>query len=140
MNMLINKLKNHLLLDEGYRQFPYKCSAGKLTIGIGRNIEDVGITKEEADYLLENDIMEVITDLRKIFENFDNLPEEVIYVLCNMRFQLGYGTFRKFKNFIKAIKAESFDEAARQMTDSRWYRQVPNRANRLISIMKNIGE
>ena len=138
MNMLINKLKNHLLLDEGYRQFPYKCSAGKLTIGIGRNIEDVGITKEEADYLLENDIMEVITDLRKIFENFDNLPEEVIYVLCNMRFQLGYGTFRKFKNFIKAVKKADWFMASEEMQRSRWYQQTKKRAERLISIMRNI--
>ena len=138
--MLINKLKNHLLLDEGYRQFPYKCSAGKLTIGIGRNIQDVGISKEESEYLLENDIMKSIVDLREIFENFDSLPEDVKYVLANMRFQLGYGTFRKFKNFIKAIKTESFDEAAIEMKDSLWSKQVSNRANRLISIMKSIKE
>ena len=137
---MITRLKEQLIIDKGFELFPYRCTAGKLTIGVGRNIQDVGISKEEAEHLLENDIMKSIIDLKKIFENFENLPENVQYVLTNMRFQLGAGTFRKFKNFIKAIKAESFNEAARQMIDSRWYRQVPNRANRLISIMKNIGE
>ena len=135
---MITRLKEQLIIDEGYRQFPYRCTAGKLTIGVGRNIQDVGISKEEAEHLLENDIMKSIIDLKKIFENFENLPENVQYVLMNMRFQLGAGTFRKFKNFIKAIRIESWNQAADEMKDSLWYKQTKNRTKRLIHIMKEI--
>ena len=66
-------IKDMIRTNEGYRQFPYRCTADKLTIGIGRNLDDKGISPEEANMLLENDIAECITVLRRIFINFDNL-------------------------------------------------------------------
>ena len=100
---------------------PYHCPAGKLTIGIGRNLEDKGITEKEALMLLENDIHECIEDLETIFQAFDLLPEAVQLVLVDMRFNLGPGRFRHFRKMIAAVEDQNFSRAAAEMKDSRWY-------------------
>lgn len=130
---LILQLTNH----EGLRLKPYRCPAGKLTIGIGRNLEDKGITEQEARMLLKNDIQECLEDLFPLFEHFAALPETVQQVLIDMRFNLGPAGFRQFKKMIAAVNAGNFIEAAAQMKDSRWYRQVKNRAEALTAMMKN---
>ena len=135
--MNIKKIADQLILHEGMRLKPYHCPAGKLTIGIGRNLEDKGITEKEALMLLENDIQECLEDLKTIFNKFDMLPESAQSVLVDMRFNLGHEGFRKFKNMIKAGKQQNFHSAAREMKDSLWYQQVGKRAERLTKMMED---
>lgn len=125
-----DRLKEMLVQHEGTgpvkngRLFPYRCSAGKLTIGIGRNIEERGISEAEAEFMLENDINDSVNDCKRMFLNFDLLDDVRQEVLINMMLNMGYNTFSQFKRFIAAIKAGNFNEAAKQMEDSAWYRQV----------------
>lgn len=130
------KVVQDLKEDESFRQFPYRCTAGKLTIGFGRNIEDKGIDVDEGEILLRNDIQSGILDLIQIFPNFYSTPESVQRVLVNMRFQLGYYGFRSFKNMIKAVKNQDWSRMIDEMKDSLWYSQTPNRANSLIELIR----
>jgi len=129
------KLADQLTKHEGLRLKPYHCPAGKLTIGIGRNLEDKGITEKEAVMLLENDIQECIEDLKNIFRDFDLLPESVRRVLVDMRLNLGPNRFRKFKKMIRGVKDQNFTQAAAEMKDSLWYTQVGQRARTLVKMM-----
>ena len=131
------KLTDQLTKHEGLRLKPYHCPAGKLTIGIGRNLEDKGISEKEAVMLLENDIEECIEDLEIVFQGFDLLPEAVKLVLVDMRFNLGPGRFRHFKKMIAAVKDQDFAKAGAEMKDSRWYRQVSRRGETLVNMMTN---
>jgi len=123
--------------DEGFRQFPYQCTAGKTTIAIGRNLSDKGISYTEAEFLLKNDLEECHTDLRNIFKNqFDSLPDYVQEVLMNMRFQLGPGGFRSFRKFIDAIRGWDMTRAGQEMLDSKWAKHdTPDRAKRLHKVL-----
>ena len=131
-------IENMLIRHEGLRFTPYKCTAGKLTIGVGRNIEEKGISKEEAMFLLHNDISECERDLaNSIFQGqFYVFPESIQNVLLNMRFQLGYTGFRNFKKMIIAFQSQDYKKAAIEMKDSNWYKQVPNRAKELIKMVE----
>ncbi|MEA2061032.1 MAG: glycoside hydrolase family protein [Thermodesulfobacteriota bacterium] len=143
--MNIKKITDQLIAHEGLELKPYKCPAGKLTIGVGRK----GITEQEAVMLLENDIQECIADLQKIFQDdqgnqdnqdkenrFDKLPEPAQRVLVDMRFNLGFKGFRKFKKMIKAVRQQDFTTAAKEMKDSLWYTQVGKRAETLAEMMQ----
>ena len=123
-------------LDEGLRLKPYQCTASKVTIGYGRNIEDNGITEEEAEFLLLNDIKSTQEELLASFEWFVMLSATKQGVLINMCFNLGLTRFRQFKKMISAIEIGDYDEAAEQMLDSKWARQVGNRAIRLSNAMR----
>ena len=133
------KLTDQLTRHEGLHLKPYHCPAGKLTIGIGRNLEDKGITEKEAAMLLENDIAECIADLEILFQGFDLLPEAVQRVLVDIRFNLGPNRFRHFKKMIAAVEEQDFAKAAAEMKDSRWYRQVGRRAASLVNMMTEAG-
>jgi len=131
-----------LIEHEGLKLKPYRCPAGKLTIGVGRNLEERGITEEEALYLLNNDISVCIEDLKKIFvdtdadsEEFETLPETVQRVLLDMRFNLGATGFRSCKKMIQAIKEKDFAQAALEMQDSKWFKQVGNRNKTLVEMI-----
>ena len=131
-DVLIDQLKEH----EGLRFRPYLCSAGKLTIGVGRNLEARGITEEEALFLLGNDISRCIIDLERIFgSHFGTLPEIAQRVIIDMRFNLGAKGFRGFKNFIAAIKDSDFQKATLEIVDSLWYNQVRSRGRNLVKMM-----
>jgi len=132
------KIVQQLLIHEGLRLRPYHCPAGKLTIGVGRNLEEKGITEKEAFVLLENDIEECRKDLEEIFQGFDLLPESVQLVLVDMRFNLGPNRFRNFKRMIAAVKNHNFYQAAAEMKDSRWYTQVGQRAKTLVNMMTDV--
>ena len=121
--------------DEGFRPKPYRCTAGKLTIGYGRNIEDVGINEAEAEMLLCNDIEEATADLMDIFPGWFDYMWPKKEALVNMRFNLGPARFRKFKKMISAVKAEDWQEAAKQAKDSKWYNQVGDRAKRIVATL-----
>lgn len=135
--MNIEQLKKDLIRDEGFRSKPYKCTAGKLTIGVGRNIEDNGITEDEAMYLLNNDINNCILQLTKKFPWFNSKPDNVKRVLINMCFNLGISRLSSFKTTLKLIEIGDYKEASVQMLKSLWARQVGQRAVRLSSILKN---
>jgi lysozyme len=132
---LMKTLEGH----EGYRQFPYRCTADKLTIGIGRNLDDVGISYPEARHLLNNDIEKCRNDLANIFpDQFAVLPDHIQEVLMNMRFQLGPGGIRKFRKFIGAIRAWEMSRAYDEMLNSKWAkRDTPARAKELAGVLLN---
>jgi len=138
MNMNYNKIKDQLIIHEGLRLKPYRCPAGKLTIGIGRNLEDKGITEDEALELLYNDLRECEKDLRDMLSDFEKYPDNIQHVLMNMRFQLGGQGLRGFRLMIRAVKNMNWPEMIRQMKDSAWYGQTPNRANDLIRLVEAV--
>lgn len=133
----MKSIEEQLIDHEGFEARVYHCPAGKLTIGVGRNLEDKGITKEEALYLLRNDIKECETDLRTIFDNFEGLDDIRKNVLIDMRFNLGPNRFRQFKKMIAAVRQKDFQQAAEEMKDSNWYRQVGKRAENLCEMMRS---
>ncbi|MCK5615254.1 glycoside hydrolase family protein, partial [Candidatus Pacearchaeota archaeon] len=118
-----------------YRQFPYKCSAGKLTIGIGRNIEERGISEDEAKYLLHNDIEICKAELNLLFPIVKALNSARYNVLINLCFNIGIKRTSGFKKMWAALSVGDYDEAARQMLDSKWAGQVGPRAIELSKIM-----
>jgi len=124
MTQLVEQLKRH----EGLRLKPYQCTAGKLTIGIGRNIEDIGISESEAEMLLSNDIQRVVTQLKETFPWTLDLDEVRFAALINFTFNVGIGTTSKFVNAMALLKGGNFDMAADEFLDSRWAKQVGQRA------------
>jgi len=135
---MINKLKQQLRKHEGLRLKPYRCTAGKLTIGYGRNIESNGISKQEAEIMLDNDIQICLQDMQTLFTNFDNLPIDIQVVILNMRYNMGATGIRAFKNMITAIEKQDWKNMAKNMKNSKWYEQVGNRAKELVLIVENI--
>ena len=124
-------IKHH----EGLRLKPYKCTANKLTIGYGRNIEDNGISTDESEYLLRNDIDECRHTLRRNLLFWTELCEVRQAVLLDMCFNLGWPRLSGFRKMINALAVKDFTLAAAEMMDSRWANQVPNRAATLIKMM-----
>lgn len=135
---LMNSAAEQVKQDEGLRLKPYRCTAGKLTIGYGRNLEDKELTKEEAEFLLRNDIVECVDDLEELFTQagFKTLPFNIQKVLINMRYQLGGAGLRGFKDTLRACRDRQWQAMARHMRASKWYQQTPNRAQRLINLVR----
>jgi len=129
-----DKLENLLIKHEGLKLKPYKCTAGKLTIGIGRNLQDVGITEAEARMMLRYDIEVARTPLLK-YKWFTQLNDVRKDVVINMVFNIGLGKFLKFKKTILALQEQDYEDAAFQMTDSEWAKQVGDRAVELAAMM-----
>lgn len=135
--MNLERLYARLTLDEAKRHKPYRCSAGKLTIGVGRNLDDRGLTDSEIQLLLENDVVLATADARRLFYQFDDLDEVRQEVLVNMAFNLGYARLAGFKKLRAMIRARNFPGAAREMLDSKWAREdVGPRAERLAQAMR----
>lgn len=159
---LMERLRKH----EGVRFEPYKCSAKKWTIGIGRNLDDVGFSNQEliwlflhdgfegakgviasslslsgATYLLINDINRTITELKKRVPSFAGLNDARKQALVDMCFNLGLSRFLRFKNMLAALDRRDWDLAAEEMLDSKWARQVGDaegqRAHTLADMMQN---
>ena len=124
-----------LRLHEGERLKPYRCTAGKLTIGVGRNLEDRGISAAESAYLLGNDIDAHWRELVRALPWVEQLDEVRQRVLLDMAFNLGIGGLLGFKNTLATIKAGDFQKASRMMLDSKWANQVGFRADRLATMM-----
>lgn len=133
---LRHRLELELRRDEGVRAFPYEDTVGVITIGVGRNLEHVGLRKDEIDYLLSNDIDRVMDEAANL-PYYSQLNEPRQLVILNMLFQLG---LRRFKGFVRtntALIEHDYATAAREMLDSRWARQTPRRARRLAAQMKS---
>ena len=109
---------------------------GKVTIGYGRNLDDKGISKTEASFLLSNDIRETIDEAKFIFPYFENLTENRQYVVCNMLFNLGRSRLTGFKKMFEALEKGNYLEASKEMLDSRWANQVGDRAKELAALME----
>lgn len=125
-----------LIRHEGLKLKPYKCSANKLTIGVGRNIEDNGISESEAMLLLDNDVAFFKSEAEK-FHWFKDLNEVRKDVVINMIFNLGVPRFLGFKKMIAAMQSKKFNDAAKEMLDSKWAKQVGKRAEELAGLMRH---
>lgn len=132
----MSKLEDQLIKHEGYRQFPYHDTVGKLTIAIGRNLDDVGISSEEAKYLLKNDIQKCIKQLNDGFYWFSDLGLVRQDALINMCFNLGFTRLNGFRNMLLAFAEGDYDEAAKQALDSKWATQVGKRSQDIAYMIK----
>jgi lysozyme len=131
----LGKLLDELTRDEGYRRKVYKDSVGIETVGIGRNLVDVGISMEEARMLLRNDVKEAVSHAEK-FHWYSGLSSPRKRVIINMIFNIGITRFKKFKKTIQYISVGDFSSASVEMLDSKWAEQVGVRATRLSVMMK----
>ena len=143
--MNVDDLKRQLIHDEGLRLKPYKDAVGKLTIGVGRNLEDKGISEHEASVLLENDIYEHLGLLSKYLPWWDiKLNEQRQIALMNMAFNMGVGPSPEhplgklltFSNTLALLEAGEYEKAAANLAMSKWAKQVGPRAARIIAIIK----
>jgi lysozyme len=130
-------LQRLLRLHEGVRLKPYRDTVGKLTIGIGRNLDDRGITEVEADLLLEHDLDDVWLALIAAKPWIARLDEVRQAVLIDMGVNLGVAGLLKFKQTLAAIERGDYETAAVQMLDSKWATQVGRRAQRLARMMRD---
>lgn len=129
------QLKEQLIKHEALRLKPYKDSKGKITIGVGRNLDDVGITHTEAMIMLDTDVKRAVEDSRKLrwFNNLDIVRQDAV---LNMLFNLGLPRFNLFKKLSKALGEQNYSKAAEEMLDSDWAEQVGIRAEELAKQMR----
>lgn len=131
-----DKVIEQLILHEGVKLKPYKCTAGKLTIGIGRNLESRGITEHEAYMLCSNDVNDINRDLQFQWPFYTHLDDARRAVLLNMAFNLGISGLLKFKKMLAALLQLDYSKAAAEMLDSKWAKQVGSRADDLAKQMR----
>lgn len=132
-------LLDELVRDEGLRLKPYKDTVGKLTIGVGRNLDDVGISEAEAKHLLENDVARTVAALDRALPWWATLDEVRQRVVLNLAFNMGVGKLLEFKNTLAAMQAGNYVGAANGMLASKWATQVGARAKRLAKMMATGG-
>jgi lysozyme len=146
--MDIEQLRNELSKDEGCVHEVYLDHLGNPTFGIGHLIRscdpesecEVGTAISESRVIaaFEEDIQNVISDCEKLYPDFDDLPEEVQLIIANMMFNMGYTRLSKFKGMKRGVDARDWNTAANEMVDSRWYKQVTERADRLVTRMRSV--
>jgi len=132
----VGGLREDLIAEEGIRLKPYLCPAGKTTIGVGRNLDDVGITQDEAMEMLDNDIERVKAQLAKALPWLETKPPDVQRAIANMTFQMGIGALLKFQKMLAALQARDYNAARREALDSDWAKQTPQRAKRVTDLLK----
>lgn len=136
MNYDREKLIDLIIYHEGLELKPYRCTAGHLTIGIGRNLDDRGITEDEARFLCQNDVDIVEQELTRKFPFIVGFGDVRIRVLLDMAFNLGVPRLSAFSNMWGALEEGDYKQAAVEMLDSRWARQVGRRATNLSQMME----
>ena len=146
--MNIEKLREQLEIDEGVKYEIYNDHLGYATFGVGHLVlesdpehgSELGTSISESRVIeaFEQDCENVLRDCNILYENFDDLPEEVQQIVANMMFNMGRPRLSKFKGMKRGVDAEDWNAAADEMVDSAWYRQVPNRAERLVERMRNV--
>ena len=132
---LIAMLKRH----EGVETHAYKCSESKITIGVGRNVDKkggLGLSDDEVDYLLQNDIGRVSVELDSEYDWFSGLDEVRRDAMIDISFNLGQTRLRAFKKALSAMAEGDWDEAGDQFMDSRWSGQVGIRAKELTDMIR----
>ncbi len=134
MDRLIEQLKRH----EGVSAYCYKDINNLEHIGVGRNISKtgMGLSMEEIEYLLSNDILRCIKELSAEYQWFGSLDEVRQEAIINIFFNLGATKYRGFKKANAAMEAADYKLAATEFLDSRWARQVGNRALELTDIIR----
>ena len=146
--MNIEQLRKELERDEGVKYEVYLDHLGYPTFGIGHLITDddpecgasVG-TKVDSDRVqeaFETDVETVLSDCERLYVQFEHLPEEVQLIVANMMFNMGLTRLSKFKGMKRGVDARDWEAAADEMVDSRWYKQVTNRADRLVVRMRSV--
>lgn len=132
---MTEQLKAMLIRQEGLRLKPYRDSVGKLTVGVGRNLDDIGVSEQEAMVMLETDISRAITDAQTFpwFHRLDSVRQDV---LVDMIFNMGLTRVQGFHKMLAALQAGDWDKAANEMLDSRWSQQVGNRALELAKMIR----
>ena len=146
--MNIEQLRKQLELDEGVKYEIYNDHLGYATFGVGHLVleadpeygSELGTSISESRVIeaFEQDCENVLRDCNILYENFDDLPEEVQQIVANMMFNMGRPRLSKFKGMKRGVDAKDWNAAADEMVDSAWYRQVPNRAERLVERMRNV--
>ena len=146
--MNIEKLREELKIDEGVKYEIYLDHLSLPTCGVGHLIKEtdpefgleVGtkIDEERVNELFDEDIKVTLDECTYLYEDFYTLPEEAQLIIANMMFNLGRPRLSRFLKMKKAVDNRDWIEASNQMKDSKWYRQVPNRADRLVQRMKDI--
>jgi len=145
---MIEDLKSEIKADEGCVNSVYLDHLNLKTLGVGHLVTEwdeeydqpVGTTvsDERVNELFEKDINVTLEECRYLYDDFDNLPEEVQKIIGNMMFNLGRPRLSRFHKMKKAVLDKDWQEAANQMQDSKWYEQVTNRAERLCERMRNV--
>ena len=142
------QLKETLKIDEGVVYEIYNDHLGYATFGIGHLVletdpehgQTVGtpVSEERVNECFEKDVQTVIEDCKKLHDGWDGYPQEVKQVIANMMFNMGLTRLSKFKNHNAALQSGNWKEAAKEGRDSRWYKQVTNRAERLMKRLEEI--
>ena len=148
--MNIEQLKETLKVDEGVVYEIYNDHLGYATFGIGHLVLDsdpeygheVGtpVSEERVDECFEKDVQTVINDCKKLHDGWDGYPEEVKQIVANMMFNMGLTRLSKFKRHNAALQSGDWKEAAKEGRDSRWYKQVTNRAERLMLRLEMVSD
>ena len=146
--MNIDQLRRDLDQDEGCIYEVYLDHLGYPTFGIGHLITyrdreydwSVGtdVDEDRVQEVFEEDVKTVLSDCKKLYDDFYELPEEAQLIIANMMFNMGYTRLSKFKGMKRGVDAEDWNKAADEMVDSRWYTQVTNRAERLVQRMRKV--
>jgi len=147
--MNIEQLREELERDEGVKYEVYNDHLGLPTFGIGHLIIDsdpeygaaIGteVSDDRVKEAFETDVQIVLSDCERLYEEFESLPEEVQLIIANMMFNMGRPRLSKFKGMKRGVDARDWNAAADEMVDSVWYRQVTNRADRLVERMRNLA-
>lgn len=147
--MNIEQLREEIAIDEGIKHEIYLDHLGLPTFGIGHLVidsdpefgEPVGtpVSEERVNECFDKDVEVVLEECRILYDDFDDLPEEAQLIIANMMFNMGRPRLSKFKGMKRGVDARDWNAAADEMVDSRWYRQVTNRADRLVERMRAIA-
>jgi lysozyme len=147
--MNLDQLRMELEYDEGCKYEIYLDHLGLPTFGIGHLVteddpehgQEVGTTvsEERVIEVFEKDVQVTIDECKKLYDDWFDLPEEAQLIIANMMFNMGRPRLSQFKGMKAGVDARDWNQAADEMVDSKWYRQVTNRADRLVTRMKNIA-
>ena len=148
--MNIEQLRKELEVDEGVKYEIYKDHLGYPTFGIGHLVidsdpehgQEVGtpVSEDRVIEAFDNDVQVVLADCERLYNDFNVLPEEVQLIIANMMFNMGRPRLSKFKGMKAGVDAQDWNKAADEMIDSNWYKQVPNRAGRLVKRMRALAD
>mgnify|MGYP003109810611 CR=1 FL=1 len=136
--MTMNKTRfiTQLRFHEGVKNIVYKDHLGIETIGVGRNLRDRGLSDEEVDFLLSNDIMLVETELDKAMPWWRDLDEVRQRALADLLFNMGLSRLHGFVKFLDALKRRDYHTAADELLDSKYARQVGQRSQRIAQMVR----
>jgi lysozyme len=134
----LDRVRKRLIQEEGLKLQLYHCTAGKLTIGVGRNVEDRGITHDTAMQMLDEDIDICVGELEKNLSWFEDAPDKIQEVLIDLCFNMGINRLMGFVKTLHKLKTGAYKEAAEELLDSRYASSVPNRAKRNADIIASM--